>query len=276
VCPHLADDPSTAPSQNERRTHSTAIHRRVHRNRPDGSHPAGSPHRHNRPARPDRRGRELRSRSLVEFAILRSKVVSGWTLRTGTLPTQKTEAKIGCKVVNVMTALGMPISYRIGRTSAKVKSRSKMGLGMMLFGSALAQVFSNCAAQSFRAPLQRAPLVDGHLRQERLDNALPSDHARRRQRDAVVRIVDANREYRALISQHDLGDARADRADAVLARAEAFDDRDIGKAHVLLHLAAESVKAAPPRFASASTTPIPPIRADDQRNTFEVPCSPTT
>jgi hypothetical protein len=61
--------------------------------------------------------------------------------------------------------------------------------------------------------------------------------------------VGANREYRALISQHDLGDARGDHADAVLARANAFDDRDIG---------------------------VPPIRADDQRNTLEVPCSPTT
>jgi len=29
VCPQLADDPSTAPSQNERRTHSAAIHRRA-------------------------------------------------------------------------------------------------------------------------------------------------------------------------------------------------------------------------------------------------------
>jgi hypothetical protein len=115
----------------------------------------------------------------------------------------------------------------------------------MRFSSALVQVFSNCAAQSFRAPLQRARLVVGHLRQERLDNALPSDHARQRQRDTVARVVGANREYRALISQHDLGEARGDHADAVLACAEAFDDRDIGKAHVLFHLAAEGVKAAP-------------------------------
>jgi hypothetical protein len=55
----------------------------------------------------------------------RYKVVIGRTLRAQTLPTQKTEAKIGCKVLNVMTALGMPISYRIALTSAKDKSRSK-------------------------------------------------------------------------------------------------------------------------------------------------------
>ena len=59
----------------------------------------------------------------------------------------------------------------------------------------------------------------GHLRQERLGNALSSDYARQRKRDALARIVGANREYRALISQHDLGDARGDHADAVLARA---------------------------------------------------------
>ena len=53
------------------------------------------------------------SRSLVEVAMLRYKVVIGRTLRDRTLPTQKAEAKIGCKVLNVMTALGMPISYRI-------------------------------------------------------------------------------------------------------------------------------------------------------------------
>jgi hypothetical protein len=45
--------------------------------------------------------------------MLRYKVVNGRTLRARTLPTQKAEAKIGCKVFNVMTALGMPISDRI-------------------------------------------------------------------------------------------------------------------------------------------------------------------
>jgi hypothetical protein len=43
----------------------------------------------------------------------RYKVVIGRTLRARTLPIQTTEAKIGCKFLNVMTALGMPISYHI-------------------------------------------------------------------------------------------------------------------------------------------------------------------
>ena len=73
-------------SQNERRTHSAAIHRRAHRNRPDG---------------------------LVEVVMPRYKVVIGWALRARTLPTPKAEAKIDCKVLNVMTALGMPISCPI-------------------------------------------------------------------------------------------------------------------------------------------------------------------
>jgi hypothetical protein len=62
-------------------------------------------------------------------------------------------------------------------------------LAPTLCGSALVQVFSYCTAQGFRAPLQRPRLVVGHLSQERLDNALSSDHARQRQRDAVARIV---------------------------------------------------------------------------------------
>jgi hypothetical protein len=45
--------------------------------------------------------------------MLRYKVVIGRTLRARTLPTQKAEAKIGCKVFNVMLALRMPVSYRI-------------------------------------------------------------------------------------------------------------------------------------------------------------------
>jgi hypothetical protein len=30
-----------------------------------------------------------------------------------TLPTRKTEAKVACKVINIVTALGMPVSRRI-------------------------------------------------------------------------------------------------------------------------------------------------------------------
>src|ERR1700730_18085752 len=122
-----------------------------------------------------------------------------------------------------MTALDMPISHRIASPERKGGLISiENGACPPLFGSALVQVFSNCAAQGFRAPLQSARLVVGHLRQERLDSTLSSDHARQRQRDAIARIKGANREYRALISQHDLGDARGDHADAVLAPAAAL------------------------------------------------------
>jgi len=52
-------------------------------------------------------------RSLVETAKYRYKTVIGRRLRARTLPNQRTEAKIGCNVLNRMTSLGMPISIRI-------------------------------------------------------------------------------------------------------------------------------------------------------------------
>jgi len=51
-------------------------------------------------------------RSLVETAMYRYKTIVGRRLRR-TLPNQKTEAKIGCNVLNCMTSLGMPVSVRI-------------------------------------------------------------------------------------------------------------------------------------------------------------------
>jgi hypothetical protein len=52
-------------------------------------------------------------RSLGEIAMLRYKVLIGRSLHARTLPTQKIEAKVACKVINIMTALGMPVSRRI-------------------------------------------------------------------------------------------------------------------------------------------------------------------
>jgi hypothetical protein len=52
-------------------------------------------------------------RSLAEVAMFRYKKVIGRTLHARTLPTQKTEAKVACKVINIMTGLGMPVSRRI-------------------------------------------------------------------------------------------------------------------------------------------------------------------
>jgi transposase len=52
-------------------------------------------------------------RSLSEVAMMRYKTVIGRRLRARTLPTQKAEAAAGCKILNVMTRLGMPVSQRL-------------------------------------------------------------------------------------------------------------------------------------------------------------------
>jgi hypothetical protein len=52
-------------------------------------------------------------RSLVVVAIRRYKVLIGRSLRARTLPAQKVEATVGCKVITIMTGLGMPVSQRV-------------------------------------------------------------------------------------------------------------------------------------------------------------------
>ena len=52
-------------------------------------------------------------RSLVETAMYRYETIVGRRLRARTLPNQRTEAKIGCNVLNRMTTLGMPTTVRI-------------------------------------------------------------------------------------------------------------------------------------------------------------------
>ncbi len=52
-------------------------------------------------------------RSHAETAMFRYKALIGSSLRARTLPTQKTETKIGCSVLNRMTSLGMPVTQRI-------------------------------------------------------------------------------------------------------------------------------------------------------------------
>jgi Transposase DDE domain len=52
-------------------------------------------------------------RSLIETAMFRYKTIIGRRLYARTLPNQRTEAKTGCKALNKMTALGMPLSIRI-------------------------------------------------------------------------------------------------------------------------------------------------------------------
>ena len=51
-------------------------------------------------------------RSLGEVAMLRYKTLIGRCLHARTLPRQKTKAKIACKVINIMTSFGMPVSRR--------------------------------------------------------------------------------------------------------------------------------------------------------------------
>ena len=52
-------------------------------------------------------------RSLVETAMMRYKTIIGRTLRARTLPAQQVEARIGCRVLNRMTALGKPVSRKV-------------------------------------------------------------------------------------------------------------------------------------------------------------------
>jgi hypothetical protein len=52
-------------------------------------------------------------RSLGEVAMMRYKTLIGRRLHARTLPAQKTEAAAGCKVLNLMTRLGMPMSQRV-------------------------------------------------------------------------------------------------------------------------------------------------------------------
>jgi hypothetical protein len=45
--------------------------------------------------------------------MYRYKTIVGRRLHARTLPNQRTEAKIGCNVLNRMTTLGMPTTVRI-------------------------------------------------------------------------------------------------------------------------------------------------------------------
>jgi len=52
-------------------------------------------------------------RSLVEVAMLRYKLLIGRRLRARTLPAQTVEAAVSCKVMNVMTSLGRPVTRKV-------------------------------------------------------------------------------------------------------------------------------------------------------------------
>ena len=81
-----------------------------------GSDPAGMKTR----ARSQERGRlgwqravHDGRRSPVEAAMLRYKVLIGRRLRARTPPARRVEAGVGCKVMNVMTSLGMPVTRKV-------------------------------------------------------------------------------------------------------------------------------------------------------------------
>jgi transposase len=52
-------------------------------------------------------------RSLVETTMFRYKTIIGRRLHARSLSNQRSEAKVGCNVLNRMTGLGMPVSARI-------------------------------------------------------------------------------------------------------------------------------------------------------------------
>jgi len=52
-------------------------------------------------------------RSMVENAVYRYKTIIGRTMRSRTLQGQRVEARVGCRILNTMTALGMPESHRV-------------------------------------------------------------------------------------------------------------------------------------------------------------------
>ena len=53
-------------------------------------------------------------RSMVENAIYRYKTIIGRGMRSRTLAGQRVEVQLACRVLNTMTRLGMPDSYRVG------------------------------------------------------------------------------------------------------------------------------------------------------------------
>jgi hypothetical protein len=52
-------------------------------------------------------------RSTAENTIYRYKTILGRVMRARTLAGQRVEARIACRILNVMAGLGMPDSYRV-------------------------------------------------------------------------------------------------------------------------------------------------------------------
>jgi hypothetical protein len=54
------------------------------------------------------------NRSMVKNAIYRYKTIIGRGMRSRTPAGQRVEVQLACRVLNTMTGLGMPDSYRVG------------------------------------------------------------------------------------------------------------------------------------------------------------------
>ncbi len=52
-------------------------------------------------------------RAMAENAIYRYKTIIGRAMRSRTLAGQRVEMKLACRILNTMTRLGMPDSYRL-------------------------------------------------------------------------------------------------------------------------------------------------------------------
>ncbi len=53
------------------------------------------------------------TRSLVENTVFRYKTIIGRSMRSRTFYGQRVEVRLACKILNAMTRLGMPDSYRV-------------------------------------------------------------------------------------------------------------------------------------------------------------------
>jgi hypothetical protein len=51
---------------------------------------------------------------MVENAIYRYKTIIGRGMSSRTLAGQQVEVQLACRILNTMTCLGMPDSYRVG------------------------------------------------------------------------------------------------------------------------------------------------------------------
>jgi hypothetical protein len=52
-------------------------------------------------------------RAMVENAVFRYKTIIGRSMRSRGIEAQRAEVQLGCRILNTMTRLGMPDSYRV-------------------------------------------------------------------------------------------------------------------------------------------------------------------